>query len=406
MKKLAVLYCGWGERWPLATLADDGRRLLFEYSAEALRQQLELSPRMLKLRAAAYGDFPDALMRLPGLLADCLPDGWGLQLMDRAFRKLGMKEVSPLDRLAFIGDHAMGALAFEPANQDALADAAVDLRDLAKSVRAVLDGKDVDVLRQLILLGGSPHGARPKALVHYDPANGSMRTQATGGGDPWMIKFPARGEHKDACALEYAWSKLAAECQLEMPQTAHFDLDRQGAAFGVRRFDRERGLRVPIHTLAGLLHADFRIPSLDYGTFLRATRFLTRDQREVEKAYQRAVFNVVFNNRDDHARNFAYRLDEHRRWKLAPAYDITFNDGAGGEHQMDVCGEGRVPGKADLLRLAADAEVPAARAAEIIERMATIASNLRLRLGDYPVRKTRQREVVAAVEANLARLRR
>lgn len=104
-------YEGWGERWLLGTLADDGRRLLFEYSAEALRQGLELSPRHLGLRAAAYGDFPDHQMRLPGLVADALPDGWGLLLMDRLFRKQGRDPValSPLERLAFIGQRSMAS---------------------------------------------------------------------------------------------------------------------------------------------------------------------------------------------------------------------------------------------------------------------------------------------------------
>jgi len=147
MKKLTVIYCGWGERWPLATLADNGKTLLFEYTAEAIRQQLELSPRMLKLRVAAYGDFPDYQMRLPGLIADSLPDGWGLLLMDRAFRKSGRKLISPLDRLAFIGDRAMGALSFEPAEPAALPDEDVKLLDVAKSVQTVLNGNDIDVLR-------------------------------------------------------------------------------------------------------------------------------------------------------------------------------------------------------------------------------------------------------------------
>jgi serine/threonine-protein kinase HipA len=100
MKKISVYYEGWGERWLLGTLADDGQRLLFEYSSEALQQGLELSPRNLALRALAYGDFPAHQMRLPGLVADALPDGWGLMLMDRLFRKNGRDpaSVSPLDR--------------------------------------------------------------------------------------------------------------------------------------------------------------------------------------------------------------------------------------------------------------------------------------------------------------------
>ena len=77
MKLLTVHYCGWGEDWPLGRLADDGQALLFEYSPEALAQDLELSPLHLKLRADAYGSFPAHLHRLPGLIADSLPDGWG-----------------------------------------------------------------------------------------------------------------------------------------------------------------------------------------------------------------------------------------------------------------------------------------------------------------------------------------
>ncbi|HAG79025.1 MAG TPA: type II toxin-antitoxin system HipA family toxin, partial [Pseudomonas sp.] len=110
MKLLTVHYCGWGEDWPLGRLADDGQSLLFEYSPEALSQGLELSPLHLKLRADAYGGFPIHLHRLPGLIADSLPDGWGLLLMDRLFRQHGLRHPGPLDRLAFIGERAMGAL--------------------------------------------------------------------------------------------------------------------------------------------------------------------------------------------------------------------------------------------------------------------------------------------------------
>ena len=110
MRRLSVHYCGWGEDWPLGTLAEDGHRLLFEYAPEALAQGLELSPLHLRLRAAAYGDFPEHQLRLPGLLADSLPDGWGLLLMDRLFRKQGLRHPGALDRLAFIGERAMGAL--------------------------------------------------------------------------------------------------------------------------------------------------------------------------------------------------------------------------------------------------------------------------------------------------------
>ena len=91
MKKLDVYYYGWGQRWPLGTLAEVDSDLLFEYSVEALRAGLELSPLHLKLREAAYGSFPSHLQHLPGLIADSLPDGWGLLLMDRYFRSQGRR---------------------------------------------------------------------------------------------------------------------------------------------------------------------------------------------------------------------------------------------------------------------------------------------------------------------------
>ncbi|TKC91748.1 hypothetical protein FAZ69_04725 [Trinickia terrae] len=118
MKKINVVYAGWGERFTLGQLADDGQDLLFEYSAEALQRGLELSPLKLPLAARTHGEFPAHQLRLPGLVSDALPDGWGMLLMDRLFRKQGRapQQMSALDRLAFIGDKAMGAFVFEPAD--------------------------------------------------------------------------------------------------------------------------------------------------------------------------------------------------------------------------------------------------------------------------------------------------
>ncbi len=204
MQLLNVVYAGWGEHWLLGRLADDGRKMLFEYSPEAMRQGLELSPLHLKLRSAAYGGFPPHLYRLPGLIADALPDGWGLMLMDRLFRRRGLPTatLSPLDRLAFIGDRAMGALIFEPADPDTLAPTDLTLLALAREAHQIVCGRDSEALAQLARLGGSPQGARPKVLAHHDVASGVISTSGQVAGQPWLIKFQARGEHKDACALE------------------------------------------------------------------------------------------------------------------------------------------------------------------------------------------------------------
>jgi serine/threonine-protein kinase HipA len=405
MKQLGVHYCGWGEDWPLGRLADDGQTLLFEFAPEALAQALELSPLHLKLQANAYGGFPVHLHRLPGLIADSLPDGWGLLLMDRLFRQQGIRNPGPLDRLAFIADRAMGALRYVPA-QDA-DETAPDWNLLAlakESVRA-LAGEAGAALRELALTGGSPQGARPKALVQYDLASGQVSTRPDALGHPWLVKFPAQGEHKEVCAIEQLYAELARDCGLDVPDSCWFDLSADLAAFGVARFDREHGLRVPMHSLAGLLQVDYRLPgAVDYTTFLRATRLLSRDEREVEKAYARAVFNVLFHNRDDHPKNFAWRLGRDRRWRLAPAFDLTFSEGPMGQHHMDVCGEGASIERHHMQQLAKDGGVPLKTAEGIIEQMLQQASGLTERLARFPIGRATGKEILSVTAACRQRL--
>lgn len=405
MKRLAVHYSGWGEDWPLGMLADDGNTLLFEYSKDVLAHGLELSPIHLKLRASAYGDFPSHLYRLPGLIADSLPDGWGLMLMDRLFRKQGLRHPGPLDRLAFIGERAMGALRFVPATPPDVQEPDWNLLALAQESKRALAGEAGIALRELALTGGSPQGARPKALVQYDPATSQVSTRSDAPGAPWLVKFPGQDEHREVCAIEQLYAELARDCGLEVPNSAWFDLSPKLAAFGVARFDREQAWRVPVHSLAGLLHVDFRLPgSADYTAFLRATRLLTRDEREVHKAYARAVFNVLFHNRDDHPKNFAWRLGQDRRWRLAPAFDLTFSEGPMGQHHMDICGEGNAVTHSHLLRLASEGGVPLPAAEVVIEQMLAQAKTIARRLTVFPIRRATVQRIKGAVETCRKRL--
>lgn len=407
MKLLAVHYCGWGENWPLGRLAGDGQSVLFEYSPEALAQGLELSPLHLKLRVEAYADFPAHSYRLPGLIADSLPDGWGLLLMDRLFRQRGLRAPGALDRLAFVGEHAMGALCFVPASEAGAEVPDWGLQTLAEQSRRVLAGEAQAALRELALTGGSPQGARPKALVQYDAQSGQVSTRADAPGEPWLVKFPAQNEDREVCAIEQLYAELARDCGLEVPASRYFDLGAELAAFGVARFDRETGLRVPLHSLAGLLHVDFRTPgATDYTAFLRATRFLTRDEREVEKAFARAVFNVLFHNRDDHPKNFAWRLGRDRRWRVAPAFDLTFSEGPMGQHHLDVCGEGAAIERAHLLRLAQEGGVSVKWAQACIEQMLAQADTLAGRFARVAVGRARAQAIQSAIEACRRRLAR
>jgi serine/threonine-protein kinase HipA len=406
MKRLRVIYEGWGEQFDLGVLADDGQRILFEYTQAALDRGLELSPFKLALKAGAFGDFPMHQHGLPGVASDSLPDGWGMLLMDRLFRQRGIDQyaVSPLDRLAVIGRRGMGALTYAPPSEAPLVLADVDLHTIADEVRQVMNGVSEQVLRELILMGGSPHGARPKVLVNVDVAGNHMWNTDEAPGTPWLVKFPTQAEPPEVCAVEKLYSDLARECGIDMPPTGYFDLGAQGAAFGIERFDRHAGMRVPVHTASGVAHADFRQPTLDYVNLLRIARFVTGDMREVEALFGRCVFNVVFNNRDDHSKNFSFRLEPSGQWRIAPAYDTTFNRGPAGQHQLDICGEARAPARLHLLRLAEMTGIRAPAAAAVIDRIADVAGQLMARAADYPITCATVNDIANAVEANRARM--
>lgn len=226
MKELDVLYEGRGERWKLGTLADDRRNVLFEYSQEALNRKLELSPLRCPLRAGAYPDRQDqfmSLMRLPGFLFDALPDGWGLRLMDRKVRSRGIDSaaLTSLDRLAYLGQHTLGALTFFPPLQVLSAIHDLTLLELAGEVQAFLLDSDREVLDELAYVGASPGGARPKALVFFNPKTHAMSTRegTLTDAEPWLVKFPSDADETDSCALEELYARMARRCALGMGAT-------------------------------------------------------------------------------------------------------------------------------------------------------------------------------------------
>jgi serine/threonine-protein kinase HipA len=405
--KLDVIYAGWGERWQLGTLAQSGQRLLFEYSAQAIEaaahRNLQLSPIKVPVPASGAGQAgysgPRHLHGLPGFIADALPDGWGMLLMDRAFRKAGrdVRSISVLERLAVVGDSAVGALSFEPADPiEARKLDAISLKKLALQSQDVLaddaEKTSQEQLRQLLMLGGSPQGARPKALLRFNEGAERFYPDGAGvkAGVPWLLKFPAQGEAAHVCALEQLYARLARKGGMDMPASRYFPLGAKHAAFGVQRFDRVASQagdeqRVPVLSMAALLDADFRLPALDYETVLLATHRLTGDYRETLKAFNRCVFNVLTHNRDDHAKNFAFILVADDQWRLSPAFDLTFSFGPGGEHSTSIAGEGRLPTRDHLMRVAKVGGIKEKDAAASIKHWLEMLQTDMLLLRDLPI---------------------
>jgi serine/threonine-protein kinase HipA len=374
MRKLEVRL-DWGDEQVLVgTLAEQKGRIYFEYDAAFLESGLPISPFKLPLRAGLFEHVDREFAEVFGAFNDSLPDGWGLLLMDREFRKQGLRpaSVSVLDRLAYIGTRGMGALTYHPPTPAAEEGShRIDLDALASQAERVLEGSAEEILPALRIAGGSPAGARPKVVVgvREDGHLVSGASELPAGYRPFLVKFPAKEDVSDIGAVEAAYALMAGAAGLNVPPTTLFETGDGGRHFGAERFDRDGNQRLHMHTLGGLLHASHRLPSLEYEGFLKATLLLTKDQRQVEEAFRRMVFNVLAHNRDDHVKNLSYLMDRGGMWRLAPSYDLVFSDGPRGQHSMAVAGEAERPTERDMLRVAEDCDLDLRPAREIIQQV-------------------------------------
>ncbi len=358
VQRLAVSYePDEGRRIRVGQLARKGRELLFEYDAEFLTRGLELSPFKLPLRPGVVIGNPALFDGLMGVFDDSLPDGWGRLLIARRAAKAGLdpKQLGPLDLLSLVGARSMGALVYEPAV--ALdAPTVVTLPEIEAEAEAVLGGAKVKDLDRLIALGGSPHGARPKALVQLS-AGGAMTygsTKALPGCSAWLVKFRAQVDGPHVGTLEHAYAKMAAAAGIDVPETRLLCRTKKHPGyFAAQRFDRDGTRKHHMLTLSALLDAPHTLPSMTYQGLLEATRALTRNEAAVAEMFRRACFNVFARNRDDHPRNFTFVMSEKGVWRPSPSYDMTPSSGPGGEHAMLVGREGANPGEKDLEELAA-----------------------------------------------------
>ena len=395
------------QSFPIGTLAEKENSIYFEYHQGWLDRGLELSPFTLPCKPGLIKHTNHGFGPLFGLFDDSLPDGWGLLLMDRFFRKQGidLARVSVLDRLLYLGRETMGALTYHPPSfNKEETEHPIDLHCLAEEAKDVFEGKVKDILPELMKAGGSPGGARPKILVGYNRNNDVILSGEGELGDDfehWIIKFSARKDSGDAGPVEYAYSLMAREAGIEMEKTKLFETAEGDQFFGVKRFDRSPdNVRHHIHTFGNLIHANFRIPSCDYGDLLKVVNLLTKDHVQLKKAYRLMCFNVLANNRDDHAKNFSFRLDdESGQWHLAPAYDLTFSRGPGGEHTTTVSGEGRQPTILHCLQLAKEAGISPREAKDIYYNVENAVSYWL----DFAVQVGVREEVSYEIESFLAK---
>lgn len=325
----------------------------FAFSPEWLDTGIELAPLHMPLRAEPY-EFPQlpptTFLRLPALLADALPDAFGNALVDAWMAEQGVAatDITPLDRLAYAGDRALGALEFRPPARPTGTDpaTAVQLADLVLAARLTVRGELASdetahaALQQLIQVGTSAGGARAKAVVAFNPGTSQVRSAyddtASDGFEQWLIKLDGvdstgmdghgggLGESAAYGRIEYGYHLMALAAGIDM-EPCQLLAEGPRRHFMTRRFDRgPGGARHHVASLCALAHLDFNLRGAhSYDQYLQAVTALGLGPDAVSQSYRRMVFNVAAVNRDDHTKNVAFLLRHGGGWELAPAYDLT-----------------------------------------------------------------------------------
>ncbi len=372
---------------PVGALARDPRldAYVFEYEENWRRRGIELAPFMMPTTHASpsfvfSGLDETAFHRLPGLLADALPDDFGNQLINAWMARHGVAagQVSALDRLAYMGRRGMGALEFRPARgavKESLAP--IQMKALVEEARRAIhadlndDTQARAALANIIRVGTSAGGARAKAVVAWNPQTNELRSgqfDVAPGFEHWLLKFDGVGADRELGRSqhhgrrEYAYYRMATAAGLEM-SPSRLMLENGRAHFMTRRFDRAGNRKIHLQTLCALMHMNYRQRATHaYESLFMAAHRLGLGEPAMQQLFLRMAFNVAGKNHDDHTKNFGFLLPEGGTWQLAPAYDVTYAYNPAGEwtrqHLMSVNGKFDAITAQDLRSMASRFNVP------------------------------------------------
>jgi serine/threonine-protein kinase HipA len=309
-----------------------------------------------------FTDLPElTFKRLPGMIADALPDDFGNALIDAwmAGKGIDRLDITALDRLAYMGRRGTGALEFRPViGPEVKRSTAIKLSRLVESARRAVQG-DIGsdntakaALQQIIQVGTSAGGARAKAAIAWNPKTDEIRSgqfDVEPGFEHWILKFDGVGADRELGGsrnygrIEYAYYLMARRAGISISPCRLME-ENGRAHFMTRRFDRDGNARHHMQTLCAMKHLDFKQKAThDYSQFFMAIEQLQLGHAALEEAFRRVAFNVMAANCDDHTKNFSFILRQGGSWELAPAYDITHAYNPKGEwtyqHLMAVNGK-------------------------------------------------------------------
>ncbi|MBC7748944.1 MAG: type II toxin-antitoxin system HipA family toxin [Methylotenera sp.] len=396
----------WGETVGAVAWNAESGLASFEYDPKFINTKTDLAPLKMPIinsmkRIFSFPELRDikTFKGLPGLLADVLPDDYGNQLINSWLAQNGRPEnsMNPVELLCFIGTRGMGALEFEPSQLKTTKRAFdVEVDDLIRISQKMLSKRDrfetnlsedeQQAMLDILKIGTSAGGARPKAIIAFNEKTGQVKsgqTSAPKGFEHWLLKLDTVsdvqfGESTGFGRIEMAYYLMAKACEIDMMECRLLE-EKGRAHFMTKRFDRECGeQKHHIQTLCAMQHYDFsQITGFSYEQLFQTMRLLRLPYPEAEQMYRRMVFNVIARNCDDHTKNFAFRLKKDGNWELAPAYDICFAYRPGSDwvsqHNLSINGKRKDITKADLLQIAKSMNIKKAEA--IIQKISDTVTN-------------------------------
>lgn len=314
---------------------------IFQFDRDYLSSGLDISPLMMPLDSKVVqsgldirgGNPKNEFRGLPPVFADSLPDHWGNSLF-RSWAKehrVSMKDVSPVDFLSFIGKRGMGALEFLPAAIEGEDDSFdVDVSRLYEFAKSVLERRDEvefsndrELLWQdLIKLGTSPGGKRPKALIAINPSENSVKSGQTllpPGYEYFVLKYDNENDLYPYARIEHAYSRMCKDAGITIPYTELRPFEK-ATHFLIKRFDRKDGDKIHMQSLLAMTGG-----AGSYEDAFDVLLKMRMDYADKEQLFRRMVFNVVAGNIDDHDKNISFLMDKDGGWTLAPAYDVVYS---------------------------------------------------------------------------------
>lgn len=387
----------------------------FTYNPDFLKAGLDIAPltaptKGIRSRFPIYGEDDKKYQKLPAFLADSLPDDWGNQLFERwrIENKISNTDITPLEKLSFIGKRGMGALEFVPESSKITATDQIDIQsltDLAGRIfkereNARILPEDSLTMQSLIAVGTSAGGRQPKAIIAINKKDGDIRSGQIAGlkdHDYCILKFG--DPERFSAELEMTYYEMCHRAGIRIMESRLLDVEGR-KHFLTKRFDRTDEEKLHTQTLAALN------PGTDsYEKLLGVCRKMHLSEKDCEEIFRRMIFNILANNTDDHDKNFSFIMDKNGHWELAPAYDMTFIFNKGGyQPQEERCcmvrGKLRDISKQDVLDFAKDNGIR--RAEAIINKVAEAVKSFREIAAKYKVKDEWTNRIAACLSSQLS----